>query len=199
MPVVEVRGNLDLRKALRSFTPDLEKILKKELAIALKPVITQARGFVQSEAPMSGWAARSFSESRFPFYEASVIKAGITYSTGASRVNVKGFTSMAKIMNKSAAGAIYETAGRIGPQPWVGPKAPGTSHRVSRSNWKGAGQQFINNLDPLTSSLRGQGRLIYKAWAANQGRADGAARRAIDKATKAFNAKAEKFVFSKAA
>lgn len=199
MPAVELRGNLDLRKALRSFTPDLEKTLKQELAMALKPVVSQARGFVESSAPMGGWAARSFSEAHFPFYEPSVIKAGITYSTSASKVNINGFTSMAKIMNKSAAGAIYETAGRIGPQPWVGPKAPGSSHRVSRANWKGAGQQFIDNLEPLTSSLRGQGRLIYKAWAANQGRTLGAANRAIDKASKAFNVKVSKTTFSKAA
>ena len=32
MPVVELRGNADLRKALRAFAPDLDKELKTETA-----------------------------------------------------------------------------------------------------------------------------------------------------------------------
>lgn len=200
MPAVELRGNTDLRKALRSFTPDLEKALRKELGAALRPVVKQARGFAPGNSEiMRGWQARSFSEARWPFYDAAIVKSGITYSTSVGKPNKNGFTSMARIINKSAAGSIYEIAGRIGPQPWVGPKAGGASKKVSRSNWKGAGEQFIENLGPLTSSLKGRGRLIFRAWAANRGVAEGAAMRAIDTATKAFNAKAAKGPLSKAA
>jgi len=200
MPAVELRGNTDLRKALRSFTPDLEKALRKELGAALRPVVRQAKGFVLGNSDiMRGWQPRSFSEARFPFYDAATIKSGITYSTSVGKPNKNGFTSMARIINKSAAGSIYEIAGRIGPQPWVGPKAGGTSHKVSRSNWQGAGEQFIENLGPLTSSLKGRGRLIFKAWAANRGVAEGAAMRAIDIAIKDFNARAAKGPLSKAA
>ena len=190
MPVIELRGNVDLRKALRAFAPDLEKQLKKDLAAAMKPVVAKARGFVPAESPMSGWAARSFSEARFPFYSASTIKSGIVYSTSASKVNPYGFSSMATITNKSAAGAIYETAGRNGPQPWVGPKAGGSSHKVSRSNWEGAGRQFIDNLnrEPLVSSLVGRGRLIYRAWGEDQGRVTHAVQLAINIAVATFNA-----------
>jgi len=39
MPVVELRGNSDLRKALRRFAPDLDKELKEELRRALSPVV----------------------------------------------------------------------------------------------------------------------------------------------------------------
>lgn len=201
MPAVELRGNIDLRKALRSFTPDLDKALRKELGAALRPVVRQARGFAPGNSEiMRGWQARSFSEARFPFYDAATVKSGITYSTGVSKPNKNGFTSMARIINKSAAGSIYEIAGRRGvPQPWVGPKAGGTSKKVSRSNWQGAGEQFIENLGPLTSSLKGRGRLIFRAWAANRGVAEGAAMRAIDKATLDFNARAAKGPLSKAA
>lgn len=200
MPAVELRGNTDLRKALRSFTPDLEKALRKELGAALRPVVKQARGFAPGNSEiMRGWQARSFSEARWPFYDAAIVKSGITYSTSVGKPNKNGFTSMARIINKSAAGSIYEIAGRKGPQAWVGPKAGGASKKVSRSNWKGAGEQFIENLGPLTSSLKGRGRLIFRAWAANRGVAEGAAMRAIDTATKAFNAKAAKGPLSKAA
>ncbi len=185
---IEIRGNADLRKAMRRFTPDLEKALKKELTAALKPVVAQAKGFVPAVSPMRGWAGRAYSEGRFPTYNAATIKAGITYKTTPSKINSNGFTSMARIQNASRVGAIYESAGRasLEGQPWVGPKAGGSSNRVSKSNNPQAGRQFIANLPPLVSSLKGRGRLIYRAWASNQGKAEGAAMRAIDKATAEF-------------
>ena len=191
MPYVEIRGNSDLRKALRRFTPDLDKILKAELRRALSPVVTKAKGFApNNDEIMRGWQPRSFSESTFPFYDRNTITKGIGFSTGVSKINKNGFSSMATIYNRSAAGAIYEIAGRIGPQPWVGPKAGGTGKGVSRANWEGSGAQFIENLGPLTSSVKGRGRLIYRAWAASRGVAEGAALKAIDKATTQFNARA---------
>jgi len=196
---IELRGNIDLRKALRSFAPDLEKQLRKELASAMKPVVAKARGFVPAEAPMSGWAGRSFSEGKFPTYNASTIKSGIGFRATPGKVNPYGFSAMATISNKSAAGAIYETAGRNGPQPWVGPKAGGVSKKVSRSVNPGAGAQFIDNLPELTSSLKGRGRLIFKAWAQDQGKAEGAALTAIDKITRAFNSRVEAGPLSRAA
>jgi hypothetical protein len=199
MLIVELRGNADLRKALRRFAPDLEKTLKKELGAALRPVVKQARGFVPSESPMSGWAPRSFSEARFPFYDANEIKRGITYKTTAGKVNKNGFSSMASIQNRSPVGAIYEGAGRLGPQKWVGPKAGGKSKGVSRSSNPKAGEKFIANLEPLAPSLKGSGRLIYRAWGASRGVAEGAAMKAIDKALTQFRARAATNVFRKAA
>jgi hypothetical protein len=200
--IVVLRGNSELRKALRRFAPDLEKTLKKEIGAALRPVVSQAKGFVTAQAPMSGWVARSFSEARFPFYSASTIKRGITYTSSPSKVNSDGFSSMASVLNKSAAGSIYESAGRANNgqgQEWVGPNAGGASKGVSRSSNRHAGAQFIRNLPPLTGSLKGRGRLIFRAWAANQGRAEGAALKAIDKALTEFRRRSETTKFSKAA
>ena len=199
MPRIEIRGNVDLRKAIRSFAPDLEKQLRKDLIAAMKPVVAKARGFAPAEPPMRNWAPRSFSEAKFPFYNVSTIRSGITYSSTPGRVNNYGFSSMAKIINKSAAGAIYETAGRNGPQPWVGPKVGGYSKGVSRSVNREAGAQFIENLPKLTSSLKGRGRLIFKAWAEDQGKAEGAALKAIDTTTRAFNARVAAGPLSRAA
>ena len=191
---IEIRGNADLRKAMRRFTPDLEKALKKEISAILRPVVLQAKGFVPATSPMRGWAGRSFSEGRFPTYNAATIKSGITFSTTPSKINSNGFSSMARIENRSRVGAIYESAGRNGDQgqPWVGPKAGSNSNKVSKSNNPKAGQQFIKNLPPLVSSLKGRGRLIYRAWALNQGKAEGATMKAIDKAITQFRAEAAK-------
>ena len=197
MPQVEIRGNADLIKALRAFTPDLEKQMRKELQAALMPVVKKARGFVPSQSPMSGWEARSYSEARFPIFNYNTITRGIVLENKVSKRDSNGFSSMARILNKSAAGAIYETARR--PQNWVGAKASGTSKGVSRSVNPGAGQQFINNLGIVTQSAKGQGRFIFRAWAQSQGVAEGAARKAIDSAVKEFYARNKMQAFSRAA
>lgn len=194
---VEIRGNADLRKALRAFAPDLEIALRKELNAALKPVVKKARGFVPSQSPMSGWQARSFSEARFPIYNYQTITRNIVLENKVSKRDRNGFSSMARIINKSPAGAIYETARR--PQKWVGPSASGSSKGVSRSVNPKAGKQFIENLGDVTSSLKGQGRLIFRAWAESRGVAEGAANKAVDTATRQFYARSEKQSFSRAA
>jgi hypothetical protein len=198
---IEIRGNADYRKAMRRFTPDLEKALKKQISAALRPVVAEAKSFVPAISPMRGWSGRSFSEGKFPTYSSSTIKGGITFATTPSKINSEGFSSMARIENKSRVGAIYESAGRNGEQgqPWVGPKAGSNSNRVSKSNNPKAGEQFIKNLPPLVSSLKGRGRLIYRAWAKNQGRAEGATLKAIDTALTHFRAEMRKSVTRKAA
>lgn len=188
---IEIRGNADLRKAMRRFTPDLEKSLRKEIGNALRPVVREAKGFVPAVSPMSGWAGRSFSEGKFPTYNAATIIAGIKYSATPSKINDQGFSSMASVQNNSRVGSIYEGAGRANPngQPWVGPKGP-ASNRYSHSRNPKAGQQFIANLPPLVGSLKGTGRLIYRAWANNKGKAEGAVNKAIDTAITQFRARA---------
>lgn len=194
---VEIRGNADLRKALRTFAPDLETALRTELNAALKPVVKKARGFVPSQSPMSGWQARSFSEARFPIFNYGTITRNIVLENRVSKRDRNGFTSLARIVNKSPAGAIYETARR--PQAWVGPKASGTSKGVSRSVNPNAGAKFVENLGIVVKSDKGQGRFIYRAWAQSQGVAVGAANKAIDTATREFYKRAAKQSFSKAA
>ena len=199
---VEIEGVKATRKAIRQFAPDLNKELNTELRIALAPIAKKARGFVPSDSPMSGWAGRSFSEGKFPTFNARTIRTGIGFSTKPGRTTRSGFTANATIYNRSVAGAIYETAGRARNgqgQPWVGPKAGGASKKVSRSSNPGAGTKFIENLGDLTSSTKGRGRLIYKAWAQDQGKAYGAAIKAIDKAERAFMERAKSTTFRKAA
>jgi hypothetical protein len=150
---------------------------------------------------MSGWVARPFSEARFPFFNYQTIVRNIVYTTAVSKPNKNGFTSIARIINKSAVGAIYETAGRKNPngQAWVGRNAGGSSKGVSRSVNPGAGKQFIQNLEPLVFSSKGSGRFIYRAWAENKGVANGAAMKAVDKATNLFYARNKTQKFRKAA
>jgi len=162
-----VKGGIELRKALRNFAPDLAKETQKEIASYLKPVVKEARGFIPSQSPLSNWAREG---GKFPVFNASIVKRGIGYKTTPSKPNRKGFTALAQIRNRSAAGAIYETAGR---------RAPGTKPS-SRPN-------FAQAMGPLTGSGKERGRLIYKAWENDKGNATKAVLKAIDNAGKTFN------------
>ena len=141
-----------------------------------------------------------FNEGFFPTYNASVIKSKIGFTTSVSKKNKNGFSSMASVFNNSRAGAIYESAGRNGNQgqPWVGPNGP-AGNRYSHSRNPKAGEQFIGSMPELSGSLKGRGRLILKAWAQDQGKAYGAALKAIDKSERKFYDRSKTTTFSKAA
>ena len=113
MPV-EVKGAIELRKALRDFAPDLALQLQLEMKAALAPIAATARGYIPSESPISGWG-KSSATGRFPEWSSAEAKAGIGYKTSPSKANSRGWRALAQIRNKSAAGAIYETAGRVNP------------------------------------------------------------------------------------
>lgn len=172
MPVA-VKGAVALRKALRDYTPDLAKQLPKEMALALKPVIKTARGYAPSDSQiLSGWKPRPMGEGRFPTYNASMVKAGIGYKTTPSKPNRRGFRSLARLFNKTAAGAIYETAGR-----------------------KNSDSRFVQNLNnKYASSMKGngklEGRVLYRAYDEDQGKAQTGVLKAIEKAKTRLNQRA---------
>lgn len=160
-----VKGGIELRKALKKFTPDLGKETTREIAFILKPIAARAKGYVVAPAPLSGWVKRPNSAGKFPQFDAGEVKRGIGYKTTPSKPNRRGFVALAQINNKSAAGAIYETAGR-----------------------KTMGGNFVPHLAPLTASPAGKGRMIFKAWEENQGKAQQAVLKAIAKAADKLNA-----------
>lgn len=186
----EVVGAVALRKALNQYAPDLAKELTRELGAILKPIVNDARGYVPISAPMRGWKPPMNPRGgSFPRYNAVEIRRGIVYKTTPSKPNSKGFTNLIRIQNKSAAGAIYETAGRKNGQgqTWVGARAGGASKGVSRSVNPYAGNQFISNLGQLYGSKKNTGRLIFRAWAKTQGKANAAVFKALETTTEKFN------------
>lgn len=190
----EVVGAVALRKALNKYAPDLAKELTKELGKVLKPIVNEARSYVPLITPMSGWGPVAQPRGKFPKYDALEIRKGIIYKTTPSKPNRAGFVNTVRIQNKSMIGAIYETAGRKNGQGqnWVGPKGGGASKGVSRSNNPYAGNQFISNLGQLYGPSRKgdgrmMGRLIFRAWANTQGKANASVFKAIEQTTEKFN------------
>lgn len=166
MPVT-ISGVKTLRKALKEYAPDLGKETTKEIASILKPITKEARGYVPSPAPLSGWAKRPNSQGKFPQFDAGEVRRGIGYKSTPSKPNRRGFRALASILNKTAAGAIYETAGR-----------------------KTLGGNFVPRLLMLTDSPAGKGRMIYKAWEHNNGKATAAVVHAIENANKKLEKRA---------
>ena len=165
-----VKGAVALRKSLRQFTPDLAKALPKEVAAALKPITKSAKGYLPDNGQvLSGWLPRENSQARFPTYDAKIARSGIGYKTTPSKPNRRGFRSLARVYNKSAAGAIYETMGR---------KTPGSPF-VQNQMSKYGGQ--------MKGSDKMQGRALFRAYDENNGKARDAVLAAIKSAATKLN------------
>jgi len=168
-----VKGAVALRKSLRKFSPDLAKALPKEIAAALKPITKDAKGYLPDDGQvLRGWRPRARSEALFPTYQARLVKSGIGYKTTPSKPNRRGFRSLARVFNKTAAGAIYETMGR---------KTP-ASPFVQNQNNKYASQ--MKGRDKM------QGRALFRAYEENNGKAREAVLDAIENAAKKLNKRA---------
>ena len=211
MPV-ELQNAVALSKALKQYTPDLAKETQKEIAGHLRKVVNQARGFVPAQSPLSGWGNQT-GIWEYRAFNAGIMKRGIGYSTTPTKPNKRGFRSLATIFNKSAAGAIYETAGRKNPQG-MPPAQRVKKYRngqfiqewqldktVNKSANPNAGKQFINSLPPLVDSQQSssagrrtrktKGRLMFRAWAQDQGRTTAAVVKAIQNANMTFVKKSD--------
>jgi hypothetical protein len=206
----QLKGAVELRKALRQFAPDLAKETQKELGALLKPITAKARGFIPSTAPLSGWAKPSQGSWDRLQWSSSAAKRGIGFKATPSKPNRSGFRSLARIVNSSAAGAMYETAGRKNPQgrsqapayevklrnhPNFGKTIRSGSKDQSRSNNPNAGQQFIDALNSTgrivdaysrdqgqagRASRKMKGRAIFRAWAEDGGKTKAAVIKAIE-------------------
>jgi len=207
----EVKGAVELRKALRAFTPDLAKETQKEMGALLRPITNKAKGFIPSASPLSGWSKEGGGVwgSRLQ-WSTGEAKRGIGFKATPSKPNRSGFRSLARIVNASPTGAIYETAGRLHPQGRpqaplarvvaIGHKNYGKTIRSgskdqSMSNNPNAGQQFVDAIDRTGKVVNAykraegqggratrklKGRAIFRAWAEDGGKTNAAVIKAIE-------------------
>jgi hypothetical protein len=223
MPV-EIVGVKDVINGLTFIDEDMYRRVKLAVEPVMKGVEAKAKGFVVSNSDvLSGWAkpiSSTVDYRPFPKYDSDTVRGGIGYKEGQNRRFSNGYTVESYVYNISAAGRIYETAGRLNPQG----RAPFTSvaegggtmafkqsgSRKSRStsayssNNPFAGYQFVTDLPTLTSQpkvkgARGggrktKGRLIYKAWAQDSGDIYGVIVKAINATATHFNKTTDKKV-----
>ncbi|CAB4149550.1 hypothetical protein UFOVP550_7 [uncultured Caudovirales phage] len=171
MPV-KLQGAVALRKALLKFEPDLAKETTKEIAGFVKPIARNARGFVPSNDSMpSGWLKRPNAKGRWStrYFDSAELRRGISFKSTPSKPNSKGFRALASVLNKSQGGYIYEIAGRTAGvvgnfTPRLGGELKGSSKRL-------------------------QGRLIFRAFEQDRGKATTGVLKAIQKSADRFNAR----------
>ena len=162
----ELKGANALRKALKQFSPDLDKETRDEMVGFLKPLVKKARGYMPANSSLpSGWVGTS-EPGQFPKYDASIARRGVGYKLTPTKPNRQGWISTVSIHNKTAGGVIYEWAGR-------------------KSNSK-----FVSNLGgTLTGQGQMKGRAMFKAYKEDEGKAKVGVIRALEKAAAKFNAR----------
>jgi len=168
-----VKGGIKLRKALREFAPDLAKETQKEIRLAIKPISQSAKGYVPDRGSiLSGWLPRQMSEGTFPTFNPSEVKSKIGFKATPSKANQRGFRALAQVFNKSRAGAIYERMGKLSPD----------SRLVVNQDGKFRA--------PLKGKGRMQGRLLYRAYEENNGKATSGVLKAVATAADKLNRRA---------
>jgi hypothetical protein len=193
----EVVGVEDVLKGLQFYDDDMYERIRATISPLMRDVEAAAKSDVPGNGEMlSGWSKPISSQvdyRPFPKYEAAMVKGGIGYKEGKNKKFKNGFQVENYVYNISAAGRIYETAGRVNPQgraPFTSihegggvvayekertRKSKSRATRSYNSNNPFAGYQFVTKLEPLTAqpklpgmrsgSRKTKGRLIYKAWA----------------------------------
>jgi len=219
----EVVGVKEVMKGLSFIDEDLYVRIKSAIDPLMRQVEITAKSYVPSNGDvLSGWTkpvSSTVDYRPFPKYDYNSVRGGIGYKEGQNRKFSNGFQVENYVYNVSAAGRIYETAGRLNPQgraPFTSInegggtmafKQAGTARRKSRarsaynSNNPFAGYQFVTDMPPLTkqpnikgvrgAGKKGQGRLIYKAWAKDSPKIYDSIVKAIQAGADYFNDKTE--------
>lgn len=207
----KLSGATELRLALSKYPTKLDKETQRNLRKVLSRVIGNAKGYLPSnEQMLSGWTGQTSSADTikyraFPKYDQAKAIRGIKASTTASKPNRNGWSSLVSIINASAGGAIYETAGRKNPQGAPHQETTrgtfssyiDTSNKVSKSLNKNAGKQFIDRMNQYGKLVSARdtgkvgratrkltGRVIFRAWAEDEGKANAAVIKAVEAANK---------------
>ena len=186
MPV-EVVGVKDVLKGLEFIDEDMRQRIRTAIDPLMRGVASKAKAFAPSNSEvLSGWSKAPNLEINyrpFPRYDAATVKAGIGYNPGENKTFGNGFKVSNYVYNVSAAGRIYETAGRNNPQgraPFqqINPGTPNSavgaiqgfegtkrakeytynkSTREYASNNPFAGYQFVTSMPGLTSQPKIKG------------------------------------------
>ena len=184
MPVV-VNGVREFLKAIDEIDEDMYKNVRASLKAPMLKTANKAKQYLPAnQNVLSGWlkqAPQQPGQRRpFPAYDQQTARSEIKYKLGPNKKNKKGYSVYNYVSNESAAGAIYETAGRK------------TSGQGGASLNPNAGIQFIAALPGVEDATmagsvgrrgrKNKGRVIFKAWKKEQGDAYKAIEKAINDA-----------------
>ena len=116
--VIVLTGIKETIDALKEFDKDAVKRFNKVINTELAGAQRDARSIITDEPPMSGWRKADAAKGRvrggkgWPGWDAGEIKSKITKTKAQGKVRGDYTTSAGALLNKSAAGAIFEVAGK---------------------------------------------------------------------------------------
>jgi hypothetical protein len=137
--VIVLTGIKETIDALKEFDKDAVKRFNKVINTELAGAERDARNIIQDQPPMSGWSKSDAAKGRvrggkgWPGWNAGEIKSKITKTKAEGKVRGDYTTSAGALLNKSAAGSIFEVAGRV---------ASGTKRMTAQSS----SGQFLRTL-----------------------------------------------------
>ena len=129
--VIVLTGIKETLDALKEFDKDAVKRFNKVINTELKGAERDAKGLISEEPPMSGWRKLDATKGKtrggagWPGWNAGEIRSKITKTKAQGKVRGDYTTSAGALLNKSAAGAIFEVAGK---------KASGTKAMTAQSS-----------------------------------------------------------------
>lgn len=188
MPVV-VNGVREFLKAIDQLDDDMFKNVKASLKTPMIKVANRSKAeFPSNQNVLSGWLKQAEPQEGqrrpFPAYDQATARQGIKYKLGPNKKNRSGYSVYNYVSNESAAGAIYETAGR---------KTTGSQGASLNPD---AGVQFIQALPNVVDATmagsvgrrgrKNKGRVIYKVWKEEQGEVYANLKKALDDAIFAY-------------
>ena len=116
---VEVQGFRKTISALKELDPEVNKDVTKTLRDSAKRLQSEARGLINPEG-LSGWKGWRTG------YNANTISTGIKITTAKRRKRGTAISNVIGVTNTTAAGVIWELAGRRSngapPRPGINPK-----------------------------------------------------------------------------
>lgn len=171
----KIEGLAEALKALRKISPELYKELNKEITPVMTHMRDQARSFLPEEiAGLSSWVHKTNATSRttrtraFPQYDVETARKGVVYSRGRQKGTSNGWVSMYSLLNRSAAGAIVETAGR---KSGFAPASDSQSNNKSNNHFTTAIDSNVGKMIQYGSGNKTRGRIIFRAAYEDQGKA----------------------------
>lgn len=180
----QIEGLDNALRALRKISPDLYKEMNKEIEPTLIHMRDQARSFLPEHiSGLSNWSDRENKKSRtsrtraFPQYDSSIARKGIAYSRAKQKATSNGWVGMYALLNKSAAGAIVETAGRLS---GFSPSKRSESNNKTNNHFSTAIDSNVGQMIQYGTGQKTKGRIIFRAAYEDNGKAKAAIAHAVE-------------------
>jgi hypothetical protein len=108
---LKIYGANATMRALRQLDPEAAKGITKALRKTVEPIKKRGQELVP-EIPLTNWYAYGWQNGRLDWWSAAV-RRGIAVQVRTPRARANSATVLAAVINRNAAGAVFELAGKV--------------------------------------------------------------------------------------